>query len=50
MEKAATMVCKFEELKGNFHIRREIARGSYGVCFKALRNMEGDIDADGKVK
>lgn len=44
------MVCKFEELKGNFHIRREIARGSYGVCFKALRNIKDDIDADGKVK
>jgi hypothetical protein len=42
------MVCKFEELKGEFLIRREIGRGSYGVVFKALRNDEGDTDVKGK--
>ena len=53
------MVCKFEELKGEFLIRREIGRGkfaayltqllffigSYGVVFKALRNDENDTDS-----
>lgn len=30
--------CKFEELKDDFLIQREIGRGSYGVVFKAVRN------------
>ena len=47
-EKIPQMVCKFEELKGEFLIRREIGRGSYGVVFKALRNDEGDTDVKGK--
>ena len=30
--------CKFEELREQFLIQREIGRGSYGVVFKAIRN------------
>jgi hypothetical protein len=47
-DKRPQMVCKFEELKGDFLIRREIGRGSYGVVFKALRADETDMDATGK--
>ena len=47
-DKRPQMVCKFEELKGEFLIRREIGRGSYGVVFKALRGEETDIDSTGK--
>ena len=32
--------CKFEELREEFLIQREIGRGSYGVVFKAIRNEQ----------
>ena len=54
-------LCKFEELKGEFTIRREIGRGtnsnlltlsigSYGVVFKAIKNDKNDVDANNKLK
>ena len=41
------VVCKFEELKGEFSVKREIGRGSYGVVFKAMRNDADDTDENG---
>ena len=41
------MVCKFEELKGEFLVKREIGRGSYGVVFKAMRQDPDDTDENG---
>jgi serine/threonine protein kinase len=43
-------LCKFEELNGEYHVRREIGRGSYGVVFKAVKNDENDKDSNGKKK
>ena len=53
-------VCKFEELRNEYAIRREIGRGidlnqliivgSYGVVFKAVKTEEGDYDENGNKK
>jgi predicted Ser/Thr protein kinase len=37
-QEGPVQICKFEELKGEFIVKREIGRGSYGVVFKATRN------------
>ncbi|CAI2371307.1 unnamed protein product [Moneuplotes crassus] len=37
-------ICKFEELKGQYKIMREIGRGSYGVVFKAVCTVDYDSD------
>ena len=40
-------MCRFEELKGEFVVKREIGRGSYGVVFKAVRSNPDDLDENG---
>mmetsp|Transcript_27602 Transcript_27602/g.20724 ORF Transcript_27602/g.20724 Transcript_27602/m.20724 type:complete len:119 (-) Transcript_27602:815-1171(-) len=39
---------KFQELRGDFFIKREIGRGSYGVVFKCIACNEEDVDESGK--
>jgi hypothetical protein len=48
--------CHFEELRGDYIIKREIGRGnfrfnflgSYGVVFKGVKKDEKDVDENNK--